>query len=167
MVLERERQESKNGMAKVSIVERVREILQEYIPENGYELWDVEYGKVGKDYNLTVFIDKTEGTSTDDCEAVSRFLSERLDEEDVIDQNYMLIVSSPGMDRALLTDEHYLRYANTLVDVKLYKGFEGSKSWRGTLISRTEESLNIVAEDGKEMAIPRELVSKVRLSVII
>jgi ribosome maturation factor RimP len=154
-------------MAKGNIVARVREILQEYLPGNGYELWDAEYGKVGKDYNLTIFIDKPEGISTDDCEAVSRFLSARLDEEDVIDQNYMLIVSSPGMDRALLTDEHYVRYAGTPVDVRLYKGFEGSKNWMGTLISRTDETLNILAEDGKEKSIPRELVSKVRLRVIV
>jgi ribosome maturation factor RimP len=141
-------------------------MLADFLPGHGYELWNVEYIKTGRDYNLNVYIDKEEGIGTDDCEIVSRYLNDRLDEEDLIANNYYLIVSSPGMDRPLLTDEHYKRYTGTPVDVSLYKGVGGSKTYSGVLIGRTEDMLLIRTENGEETALPRELVSKVRLQVI-
>jgi ribosome maturation factor RimP len=156
-------------MTKKNITEIVREILAEYLPAHGYELWNVEYGKVGKDYNLNVFIDSPTGIGTDDCEQVSRYLEGVLDERDVIAGAYYLIVSSPGMDRPLLTDAHYKRYEGVPVDVSLYRGLDGMKRYSGVLKERTEDAVILVVTDkGKEeeISLPRELVSKVRLQVI-
>jgi ribosome maturation factor RimP len=153
-------------MPKKDIVSKVREILGEQLPDLGYELWNVEYVKAGKDYELTVYIDKPGGIGTDDCEAVSKRLGGRLDEEGAIETAYYLIVSSPGLDRPLLTDEHYARYTGSEVDVSLYKGINGAKKLSGVLAGRTETEL-MLDIDGGELRIPRELVSKVRLKVII
>ena len=156
-------------MAKINITEKVKEILKGFLEENGYELWNLEFVKAGQDYNLNIFIDAPKGISTDDCELVSRYLSEKLDEEEIIDKSYYLIVSSPGMDRPLLRDEHYKRYEGAMIDVSLYKGFEGKKNHSGTLKERTETDLvmTIEGKDGEEtLTIPRDIVSKVRLQVI-
>lgn len=156
-------------MAKVNVIETVRNILEDFLEENGYELWNLEFVKSGKDFNLNIFIDSPNGIGTDDCELVSKFLSEKLDDEELIEKSYFLIVSSPGMDRPLLTDEHYERYKNTPVDVSLYKGFEGKKNHSGVLKERTDTELIILVEgkDGDEtLIIPRDIVSKVRLQVI-
>ncbi|MDR0518909.1 MAG: ribosome maturation factor RimP, partial [Clostridiales Family XIII bacterium] len=99
-------------------------------------------------------------------ELVSRYLSDRLDEEDFISGNYYLIVSSPGMDRPLLTDGHFERYRGALVDVSLYKGVDGRKSYSGTLVERTDDSVTIVDDDGREVNLPRDFVSKVKLQVV-
>jgi ribosome maturation factor RimP len=172
-----------------NVTARVRELLEDWLPEQGYELWNVEYVKSGRERNLNVYIDRLpaadtgaqggdaaglgahgdavrQGIGTDDCEAVSRYLSDRLDADDLIEGNYYLVVSSPGMDRPLLTDAHYARYEGVPVDVSLYKGVDGRKSYSGVLGARTDSELIIFAEDGREVRLPRELVSKVRLQVI-
>ncbi|MDR1778687.1 MAG: ribosome maturation factor RimP [Clostridiales Family XIII bacterium] len=149
----------------MKIVDEVRVILEPFLLESGYELWFCEFVKAGAEYNLNVYIDKEGGISTDDCEKVSRYLEAALDERDLISQNYYLIVSSPGLDRPLLTDAHFERYAGQPVDVALYKGFDGRKKFAGELIGRNEEALAILV-DGEAVRIPRELVSKVRLQVV-
>jgi ribosome maturation factor RimP len=158
---------SEKGVAvRKDIVRTVRGLLEERLPEMGCELWNVEYGKSGADFNLTVFIDKPGGIGTDDCEAVSRYLGAKLDEADLIADSYYLIVSSPGLDRPLLTDAHYEKYAGSEIDVGLYKGVNGTKKLSGTLEKRTETEL-ILTVGGERVVIPRELVSTVRLKVII
>jgi ribosome maturation factor RimP len=154
-----------SGNGSKNITGRVKELLAECLPDLGYELWNVEFVKSGRDRDLNVYIDKADGISTDDCEAVSRYLGGKLDEEDLIQGNYYLIVSSPGMDRPLLTDEHFGRYEGSPVDVSLYKGVDGSKKYSGILVERNEDSV-VLECDGKKTSLPRELVSKVRLQVI-
>lgn len=112
-------------MAKKKISDIVFEVLESFLKDNSLELYNVEFKKEGKDWFLRVYIDKQpspdsetqEYVNTDDCEMVSRFLSEKLDELDPIEQNYYLEVSSPGMDRELLKEEHYTRFAGQLVNV--------------------------------------------------
>lgn len=122
-------------MAKNNIKETVEEILSEFLRLEGYELYNVQYVKEGKDWFLRVTIDKLHGENqyigTEDCEKVSRYLSEKLDESDPIAQNYYLEVSSPGMDRELLKKEHFERYMGRIVDVSLYKGIDGNKVLTG------------------------------------
>jgi ribosome maturation factor RimP len=154
------------NLVKKNVVNTVKDILAELLPEMGYELWNVEYLKSGADYELIVYIDKEGGISTVDCEAVSKRLGARLDEMDDIDTKYYLIVSSPGLDRPLLRDEHYTRYAGSEVDVSLYKGINGTKKLSGVLVERTETELVLRLSD-EEIRIPRNLVSKVRLKIII
>ena len=158
-------------MAKKKIGEIVEAMLTPFFEENGYELFRTEFVKEGKDWFLRVYIDKiVDGeyvnVGTDDCEAVSRYLSDRLDEEAPIEQNYYLEVSSPGMDRPLLRDKDYVRFQGEAVEVSLYRAWEGKKSYEGTLVALTEDSLIIRDEKDRELAIPREQVSKTKLAVI-
>ena len=105
-------------MAKENVASKAAGLLDGFLEKEGYSLYHCEYTKEGKDRYLKVYIDKDEGyVGTDDCEKVSRYLSDRLDETDLIAQNYYLVVSSPGLDRELITQEHFDRYTGSDVDV--------------------------------------------------
>ena len=88
-------------MKKVSKEFFLEELTAPVVESLGYELTDLTFEKQGKDWCLTLFIDSESGISLDDCEIVSRQISELLDEKDPIEQSYFLEVSSPGMDRPL------------------------------------------------------------------
>ena len=157
-------------MAKNRIKDLVAEELAEFLMQNGYELYNVEFIKEGKDWFLRVYIDKVNdsvgGISTDDCEKVSRFLSTRLDELDPIEQNYYLEVSSPGMDRALIKESDYVRFAGRFVDVTLYQGMNGKKAYFGKLEGIQNDNLIIIDEKENKLEIPMEKVAKTKLAVI-
>ncbi len=104
--------------------------------------------------------------STDDCEKVSRFLSAELDRLDPIEQNYYLEVSSPGMDRALLKEKDFARFAGEIVDISLYKALEGKKTYQGRLVGMENEKIIITDEKDNRIELPREQVAKTKLAVI-
>ena len=109
-------------MAKKKITVLAEVLLSGFLQEEGLELYHSEFVKEGKDWFLRIYIDKPEGEGyigTEDCEKVSRFLSEKLDEADPVEQNYYLEVSSPGMDRELVKPEHYQRYLGSEVEIRL------------------------------------------------
>lgn len=157
-------------MAKVKIKELVAEELEGFLAKNGYELYNVEFLKEGKDWFLRVYIDRLEdsadGIGTDDCEKVSKYLSARLDELDPIEQNYYLEVSSPGMDRALLKEKDYDRFAGRLVDVLLYQAIDGKKKFFGKLEGLKDGNLIIIDEKEKRIEIPFDKIAKTKLAVI-
>ena len=167
-------------MAKKKITEIVEEITADFLVQNGLELYNSEFVKEGKDWFLRVYIDRqqeeeTEETedkeevyvSTDDCEKVSRFLSEELDRLDPIEQNYYLEVSSPGLDRELIKEKDFIRFCGRLVDISLYKAIDGKKTYQGILKGLTEDnSIVITDEKEEEIEFPREQVAKARLAVI-
>ena len=156
-------------MAKKKITELIEEISSQFLAANGLELYNSEFVKEGRDWFLRVYIDKVDSkiyVSTDDCEKVSRFLSEELDRLDPIPQNYYLEVSSPGMDRVLLRDKDFARFTGEIVDVNLYKAMDGRKTYQGTLVGIENEKIVITDEKNNRIEFPRELVSKTRLAVI-
>ena len=158
-------------MAKKKIGEIVEEMLQDFLAENNYELYNTEFVKEGRDWFLRVYVDlldAEEGVyiSIEDCEKVSRYLSEKLDEEDPIAQNYYLEVSSPGMDRPLVKEEHYHRYTGYLVDVKLYKGIDGTKNITGELMGLADGIVTIIDENEKTWELPLDAISKTKLAVV-
>lgn len=161
-------------MLKKKITEIVAEVLAPFFEQEGYELYRSEFVKEGKDWFLRVYIETAPAAGemwpgnvgTDDCEKVSRFLSEQLDQLDPIEQNYYLEVSSPGMDRPLLTDLHYTRYCGQLVDVKLYEAVNGSKKITAQLVNKSDGFLRLEDEHGNRIEIPEDKVSVTRLSVV-
>ena len=96
--------------AKKNTAETVRALIEGTVASLGYDLWDVTYEKEGRDYNLVVTIDKADGVSIDDCQAVTDVIEPLLDETDPIEGSYCLEVSSAGIFRVLRTDAH-LRFA--------------------------------------------------------
>lgn len=158
-------------MAKKKITDIVGETLVPFFEENGYELFNVEFVKEGRDWFLRVYIEKKSNgeyvsVGTDDCEAVSRFLSARLDELDPIEQNYYLEVSSPGMDRPLISEKDFVRFRGELVDISLYKAVDGKKAISGELVGLEDGFITILDEKKQEMKIPAEQVSKTKLAVV-
>lgn len=109
---------------------------------------------------------KMQYVSTDDCEKVSRFLSAELDRIDPIEQNYYLEVSSPGMDRVLLREKDFKRFAGEQVDISLYKAASGRKTYEGKLVGLVDGQIVIIQENGTEIAFPKEQVAKTKLAVI-
>lgn len=158
-------------MSKKKTTDIITGELSGFLEQEGYELYHVEMVKEAKDWFLRVYIDKKQISdqpayiSTDDCEKVSRYLSGRLDELDPIEQNYYLEVSSPGMDRQLITDEHYKRYIGSLVEVKLYKPYQGTKTLEAVLKAVSEGQLALEDKDGNEIVLPREQVAQTRLAI--
>ena len=159
-------------MAKFSVKELITMELEEFLEKSGYELYNVEFVKEGKDWFLRVFIDRTQSTegqgiSTDDCEKVSKYLSARLDELDPIKQNYYLEVSSPGIDRALIKDSDYVKFAGRFVDVTLYQAMNGRKTIFGKLSGIEDGNLIILDEKENRIEIPMEKVSKTKLAILL
>ena len=155
-------------MAGKKVKDIVAAELEGFLSENGYELYNVEFVKEGRDWFLRVYIelpDPDEYVGTEDCEKVSRYLSEVLDEKDPIAQNYYLEVSSPGMDRALIRDEDYDRYAGRQVEVSLYSAINGRKKLEGTLKGLEGDEI-VITDDSGEIRLPREKVAKTKLAVI-
>ncbi len=152
-------------MSKRGIVSIAREYGEEISEEMGYDLVDVEYVKENDYYFLRVYIDKRGGISLDDCQIVSEKLSTELDRLDPVEEAYFLEVSSPGLDRPLKTDKDYNRNLGEEVELKLYKSFDNRKKLDGVLKGFNEENFEIEMENGDLLAIPREIVSQMKLVI--
>lgn len=142
---------------------QTEEILQPIAEACGVEIYDVEYVKEGSDWYLRAYIDKPEGVTIDDCENVSRALSAKMDDNDFIEDAYILEVSSPGLGRALKKEKHLLKSIGMEVEVKTYKPIEKEKQFVGILISYKDDTITIKT-DKKEMSFNKSEVASVRLT---
>ena len=144
--------------------QKTEEILLPIIEEHGFELVDVEYVKEAGTWFLRVYIDKEGGVSIDDCEAVSRPLSDALDEADPIEGSYVLEVSSAGADRPLKRPEHFRQFLGAQVEVRLYRALEGRKEYVGILAGYEAGNVTIQMETGAQTFLKQD-VAQVRLYV--
>lgn len=127
-----------------SIEERVESLLKEKIEAIGYELYDVEYSKEGKNYFLRIFIDKPEGIDLNDCEKVNNEIDEILDEADYIKEQYFLEVSSPGIERIIRKEKHLKKYIGHKINIKLFKKDKnGNKEYQGILKAFDQENIEL------------------------
>ncbi len=141
----------------------ILELAGSVAAENGCYIYDLEYIKEGKSKVLRVYADKEEtGITLDECEAINRRLGDLLDESALISENYVLEVSSPGIERRLRTKEHFDRYTGRQVDVGLYKALDGCKTLSGVLKGFKDETIFIETENG-ELSIMQGEVSNVKL----
>ena len=131
---------------------------------NGVSIYDVEYVKEGSDYYLRAFIDKQEGVSINDCENVSRALSDALDREDFIGEAYVLEVSSPGLGRTLKKDKHLQSAIGEKVEIRLFKPIDKCKEFSGVLDSFDTDSVTILEGDGAR-TFRRTEVALIRLAI--
>lgn len=149
-------------MAKVT--ETVEALAAPVAAENGCEIWDVEYVKEAGSWFLRVYLDRPEGVTIDHCEAVSRVLSDKLDEADPIEGSYVLEVSSPGADRVLRKPEHFQRFLGEKVEVRLYRPRDGAKSLVGELAGYDGGNVTLRAPQG-EIALEKQDIAQVRLYI--
>lgn len=144
-----------------SIEEKVEKLLQETIEKMGYELYDVEYAKEGKNYFLRIFIDKLEGIDLEDCEKVNDGIMDILDEADYIKEQYFLEVSSPGIERILKKDKHLDGAMGETIEINLFKSIDNKKSLDGILTGYDNEYITMMFEND-EISIPRKDISLIK-----
>ena len=147
-------------MAKVT--EAVAALALPAVEAAGCTLWDVEYVKEAGVWFLRLYIDKEGGVSIDDCEAVSRPVSDLLDEADPIEGSYTFEVSSAGADRPLKKPEHFARFQGAEVEVKLYRPREGRKEFAGRLGPCSDGQVVLELEGG-EAVFAKQEIALVRL----
>ncbi|MBO5742981.1 MAG: ribosome maturation factor RimP [Clostridia bacterium] len=156
-------------MADKKIPQIVWELAAPFAKEAGCIIDDVEFKKEGSEYVLRVIIDVEEdcagGVSIDQCESVSRSLSDALDSSDPISVAYMLEVSSPGIDRPLKRDKDFIRFMGRDIDIGLFKAINGSKTISGKLTGY-EDGIITVNIGNEEFKIEKEKTASVRLAVI-
>lgn len=145
-----------------SIEERVESLLESTINDLGYELYDVEYAKEGKDYFLRIFIDKESGIDLNDCEKVNDGINDLLDKADYIKEQYFLEVSSPGIERILRKDKHLEANIGILIEVKLFKAIENKKVIQGILKEFNKEMIVLETEEGN-IEISRKDISVIKI----
>ena len=148
------------------ITELPAELAAPVIAERGCTLWDVEYVKEAGTWYLRVLLDKEGGVDILDCEAVSRRLSDLLDEADPIEGSYTLEVGSAGAERALKRPGDFQRYLGSAVLVKLYRNQDGRKEFPGVLTGYDEATGDVTITVGKqEMTFAKKDIALVRLRV--
>ena len=157
-------------MAKEDVAGRVERLLEPFLAENGLELYRAEYKKEGPSWVLRISLEKPEGAeneyvSIDDCEKVNSWLSDALDDNDFIDRSYNLEVGSAGLDRELIKESDYTRFAGRAVEVKTYEQINGSKEHEGILKGKWDGVVTIETASG-ELGIPAEKISKINLAVV-
>lgn len=144
---------------------KTEELLTPIAEANGVRVYDVEYVKEGSDYYLRSYIDKDGGVTIDDCEAVSRLLSEALDKADFIGDAYIMEVSSPGLGRTLKKDRHFEQCLGMDVEVKLFKPLNGCKDFEGNLKAYDKDTVTISIEGTDDMQFIRKDIAVIRLAL--
>lgn len=144
-----------------ALVEQIAEIVKPIAEELNYDIYHIEYVKESGEYYLRIYIEKEGGITLSDCEALSRRVSDLMDEKDPIPEAYFLEVSSPGLNRTLFTEAHYKRFVGREVLVKLTKAIDGKKSIKGILKEANEE--NIIVEADTLISIPKEKIKSANI----
>ena len=147
-------------MAKIE--EKVEELVKEKIENIGYSLYDVEYAKEGPNYYLRIYIDKPDGIDLNDCEKVNDSITDILDKENYIKEQYFLEISSPGIERVLRKDKHLEKNIGEEVTIKLFKKDEnGKKEYLGKLKDFNQEKI-VIEQEEKDINIERKNISQIK-----
>lgn len=144
-----------------SIEEKVEKLVEPKINELGYELYDVEYAKEGKNYFLRIFIDKEDGIDLNDCEKVNNGITDILDEADYIKEQYFLEVSSTGIEKVIRKEKHFDSAMGENIQVHLFKPIDSKKELDGVLTGHDENSITMVYEND-EISIPRNNIALIK-----
>lgn len=147
------------------VIEKIEEFAHALLPSLGLELVEVQYRREAHGWVLRVFIENEEGITVDHCADVSREVSDFLDVEDLIDHQYNLEVSSPGLERPLRSAQDFLRYAGRKARVKLREEVDGQKVLEGVIGQVEEENIELVLPDQKTVQFPFEYIRKARLTL--
>ena len=143
--------------------DQLSELLAPIVTDLGYELWELTYAPRAGGALLRLYIDSPHGISLDDCERVSRSVSEALDAADPIPGQYTLEVSSPGLDRVLRTKAHFERFAGEQVRLEMLNPVEGRKRFAGRLTEVGERDVTLEV-DGVRVNLPLEGIRTARLA---
>tara|TARA_B100001996_G_scaffold320694_2_gene264929 strand:- start:537 stop:977 length:441 start_codon:yes stop_codon:yes gene_type:complete len=142
----------------------ITKLIEPIISSMGYEMWGLNITNQSNSLKFTLYIDSNSGINIADCEKVSNQVTHLLDTEDIFDADYVLEVSSPGLDRVLITKDHFSKYINEDVKVKLKWLVNNRKNIKGTIKNVTNE--HIVINDNKEIfEIKYDSIDSARLKI--
>lgn len=141
---------------------KLTKMLQPLVEDLGYEFVGLEYSSNPKNPVLVLYIDKPEGIAVEDCEATSREVAALLDVEDPIPGQYVLEVSSPGLDRPLFTPAQFAQFAGEEAQITLYAPQDGRRKFKGKILGVDGESIRI-EQDGVEVTLEHGNITKARL----
>ena len=144
--------------------QKTEQLLLPIMEEHQFELVDVEFVKEAGNWFLRAYIDKPGGIGVDDCETVSRRLSDLLDEQDFIEESYILEVSSPGLGRPLKKDKDLQRSIGESVDVRLFRAIDRQKEFTGILTAWDKDTVTLEFEDEATLVIERANIALIRLA---
>ena len=144
--------------------QRTEALIMPIIEANHFELVDVEYVKEGGTWYLRAYIDKPGGITVDDCEIVNRALSDLLDQEDFIEDSYILEVSSPGLGRPLKKEKDFVRSMGQEVEIRTYRMVNKQKEFRGILKAYDKDTVTIVTKQGEDLLFQRDNIALIRLA---
>lgn len=150
--------------------DQIESLIAPSVEALGCELWGLEFQSQGRRSRLRIYIERPEGVTVEDCERVSREVSDLLDVEDAVPGTYVLEVSSPGMDRILFKAGHYQANVGAIVDVRLNFPLEGRKHIVGVLAAVEDDEVIVRplegaddSGDGEEFVLPLENIHRARL----
>jgi ribosome maturation factor RimP len=153
-------------MREEHVAAKAREVVQPAVEAAGYELVDVQWKHEQGGWVLRVYADKPGGVGLGDCERISRELSALLDVHDVVSAAYSLEVSSPGLDRPLVTAAHFRRFLGKKARVRLRQGIEGRRNYAGTIVSVEGDGSAVTLEvDGREHRLPLDDLDRANLEI--
>tara|TARA_B100001769_G_C22046483_1_gene562481 strand:- start:63 stop:503 length:441 start_codon:yes stop_codon:yes gene_type:complete len=142
----------------------VTKAIEPVVIAMGYEMWGLSITQQGNSIKLTLYIDNEHGIKIDDCERVSHQVTHLLDTEQLCDPNYVLEVSSPGFDRVLMTSEHFNKYINEEVKVKLKWLVKNRKNIKGLIADVTEDHV-VINENNETYVIKYDSIENARLKI--
>lgn len=152
-------------MSKREVYEQKTEaILFPIVEEYNFELVDVEYVKEGGTWYLRAYIDKPGGITVNDCETVSRRLSEILDEKDYIEDSYVLEISSPGLGRPLKKEKDFKRSLGKEVEIRTYRMIDKSKEFTGILKAYDDSTVTVELSDKTLKTFEKGGIALIRLA---
>lgn len=143
---------------------KVEAYLLPLMAEHRFDLVDVEYVKEAGTWYLRAYIDKEDGIAVDDCEVISRKLGAWLDEKDLIQDSYILEVSSPGLGRPLKKEKDFIRSIGKDVDIRLYRQLNKQKDFTGTLLAYDKDTVTLGMENGDDIVFNRTDIALIRLA---
>ena len=150
-------------VAKPNTVQKVEEIVKPFADELGLEIWDITFKKEGNEWYLRIFIDKADGVNIDDCVDLTHAVSKPIDDADPISQNYMLEISSPGVERELKRDEHFEKYIGSPVMVRTIRPIDGVRDFNGKLTAYEHKKISLELQDGSVMTFDKKDTNYVKL----
>ena len=148
-------------MKNDALISKIFEMVKPIADELNYDIYHIEYVKENGEYYLRIYIEKEGGIALSDCEALSRRVSDLMDEKDPITEAYFLEVSSPGLNRTLFTEAHYNRFIGREVMVRFTKTIDGKKNAKGILKEVNDD--NIIVEADTLVSIPKDKIKSANI----
>ncbi|MGB1343535.1 MAG: ribosome maturation factor RimP [Pseudomonadales bacterium] len=140
-------------------------LIEPVVQALGCQLWGIETVNQGRRMTLKIYIESEQGINVDDCAGVSRQVSSLFDVEDPIPGEYVLEVSSPGIDRRLFKAAHYEQCKGAKIQVTLRSAFEGQRKFKGILSGLENEDVVLRVDDAQEILLPLESIERARVVV--